>query len=127
MRETILLRSLRAGLISHVNSETSIAQEYLYRPREPPRQHFRYLQQQPCVPHGVKRRREVQEHYPVFIFFWKPFSINVVRDRTWSPVQRSCLKPACSTTISSSRVGLILFNITRSSVLKQTEGSEMGR
>ena len=49
-----------------------------------------------------------------FCLSWNPFSVNVVSAKTWSQVLRPCLKPASTTTIVSSRVGLIRCRISRS-------------
>ena len=64
---------------------------------------------------------------PVFCLHWNPFSMNVVSARTWSQVLRTCLKPAYSTTVVSSRVGLIRCMISRSMTLKHTDSNEIGR
>ena len=64
---------------------------------------------------------------PVFCLRWNPFSMNVMRARTWSQVPRPCLKPACSTTIVSSRVGLIRCRKSRSMALKRMGSNGIGR
>lgn len=43
---------------------------------------------------------------PVFSFFSKPNSMNVVRAKTWSQQFRLFLKPACSTGVAASMVSL---------------------
>ena len=63
---------------------------------------------------------------PVFIFLWKPFSMKVVRARTWSHVLLPGRNPAWSADRISSTSGVTRPRMRRSRTLKQTDSNEIG-